>query len=56
MEEGHNQEFVNAVLPCVASDIYDGLHEAPRPGDAESIEDFRRLMVGFKRVYNITKP
>ena len=24
MEEGHNQEFVNAVLPYVAADIYDG--------------------------------
>ncbi len=24
VEEGHNQEFVDAVLPCVAIDIYDG--------------------------------
>jgi glycyl-tRNA synthetase beta chain len=55
MEEGHNQEFINAVEPYVASDIYDGYMRLRALETQESIEDFRRLMVGFKRVYNITK-
>ena len=55
MEEGHNQEFVGAVLPSVAGDIYDGYMRLRALETQDSIEDFRRLMVGFKRVYNITK-
>lgn len=55
MEEGHNQEFINAVEPHVARDIYDGYMRLRALETQESIEDFRRLMVGFKRVYNITK-
>ena len=55
VEEGHNQEFVGAVLPYVASDIYDGYTRLRALETQSSIEDFRRLMVGFKRVYNITK-
>ncbi len=55
VEEGHNQEFVGAVLPHVAADIYDGYTRLRALETQSSIEDFRRLMVGFKRVYNITK-
>ena len=55
MEEGHNQEFVNAVLPYVVKDIYDGFLRLRALETQESIEAFTRLMVGFKRVYNITK-
>jgi glycyl-tRNA synthetase beta chain len=55
MEEGHNQEFVNAVLPFVIEDIYDGCMRLKALETQESMEAFRRLMVGFKRVYNITK-
>ena len=55
MEEGHNQEFVNAVLPFVKDDIYDGYMRLKALETQESIEDFRRLMIGFKRVYNIAK-
>jgi glycyl-tRNA synthetase beta chain len=55
MEEGHNQEFINAVQPFVACDIYDGFMRLRALETQESIEAFRRLMVGFKRVYNITK-
>ena len=55
MEEGHNQEFINAVVPFVARDIYDGFMRLRALETQESIEAFRRLMVGFKRVYNITK-
>ena len=55
VEEGHNQEFVGAVLPCVVVDIYDGYMRLRALETQSSIEDFRRLMVGFKRVYNITK-
>ena len=54
-EEGHNQEFVGAVLPHVAVDIFDGYLRLRALETQSSIEDFRRLMVGFKRVYNITK-
>ncbi|OPY69894.1 MAG: Glycine--tRNA ligase beta subunit [Syntrophorhabdaceae bacterium PtaU1.Bin034] len=55
MEEGHNQEFVNSILPYVIIDIYDGFMRLRALETQKSIEDFRRLMVGFKRVYNITK-
>jgi glycyl-tRNA synthetase beta chain len=55
VEEGHNQEFVGAVLPCVIIDIYDGYMRLRALETQSSIEAFRRLMVGFKRVYNITK-
>ena len=55
MEEGHNQEFINAILPALARDIYDGYVRLRALETQPSIEDFRRLMVGFKRVYNITK-
>jgi len=46
---------VGAVLPHVAADIYDGYTRLRALETQSSIEDFRRLMVGFKRVYNITK-
>jgi glycyl-tRNA synthetase beta chain len=55
MEEGHDQEFVNAVLPWVTEDVFDGYLRLRALETQASIEDFRRLMVGFKRVYNITK-
>ncbi len=55
MEEGHNQEFVNSVLPALSVDIYDAYIRLRALETQHSIEDFSRLMVGFKRVYNITK-
>lgn len=55
MEDGHNQEFVGSILPWVPSDIYDAYMRLVALETQESIEDFKRLMVGFKRVYNITK-
>jgi glycyl-tRNA synthetase beta chain len=55
IEEGHNQEFVNSVLPAVSLDIYDGFVRLKALETQKSIEDFVRLMIGFKRVYNITK-
>ncbi len=55
IEEDHNQEFVESVLPCVSEDIYDGYLRLTALETQESIQDFQRLMVGFKRVYNITK-
>jgi glycyl-tRNA synthetase beta chain len=55
IEEGHNQEFVNSVLPAASSDIYDGFTRLKALETQKSIEDFVRLMIGFKRVYNITK-
>ena len=55
IEENHNQEFVESVLPVVAEDIYDGYLRLLALETQKSIQDFQRLMVGFKRVYNITK-
>ena len=55
IEENHNQEFVESVLPCVARDIYDGYLRLITLETQQSIEDFKKLMVGFKRAYNITK-
>jgi glycyl-tRNA synthetase beta chain len=55
MEEGHNQEFINTILPCVARDVFDGYLRLGALETQRSIEDFRRLMIGFKRVYNIAK-
>ena len=55
IEEGRNQEFVESVLPCVARDIHDGYARLITLETQQSIDDFKRLMVGFKRAYNITK-
>lgn len=55
IEEGHNQDFVESVLPCVAVDIYDGYKRLLAIESQTSLKDFERLMVGFRRVFNITK-
>jgi glycyl-tRNA synthetase beta chain len=55
LEENHNQDFVESVLTCVASDIYDGYMRLISLETQRSMEDFERLMVGFRRVFNITK-
>ncbi len=55
IEEGHNQEFVESVLTCVENDIYDGYVRLTTLEGQKSIEDFKKLMVGFKRAFNITK-
>lgn len=55
IEEGHNQEFVDSIIPVVAQDIYDGFVRMRALETQKSIEDFARLMIGFKRVFNITK-
>jgi glycyl-tRNA synthetase beta chain len=55
IEEGRNQEFVESVLPYVAKDIYDGYVRLITLETQKSIEDFKKLMVGFKRAFNITK-
>lgn len=55
LEEGHNQDFVESVLPLVANDIYDGYMRLLSLETQRSIEDFEHLMVGFRRVFNITK-
>jgi glycyl-tRNA synthetase beta chain len=55
LEENHNQDFVESVLTCVTSDIYDGYMRLVSLETQRSMEDFERLMVGFRRVFNITK-
>jgi glycyl-tRNA synthetase beta chain len=55
VEEGHNQEFVFSILPLVGKDIYDGFLRLTALETQKSLSDFQRLMVGFKRVFNITK-
>ena len=55
LDEGHNQDYVESVLPLVAQDIYDGYQRLVALETQKSVEDFERLMVGFRRVFNITK-
>ncbi|MDR2017519.1 MAG: glycine--tRNA ligase subunit beta [Syntrophobacterales bacterium] len=55
LEENHNQDFVESVLPGVSEDIYDGYLRLLALESQKSLQDFKRLMVGFRRVYNITK-
>lgn len=55
IEDNHNQEFVESVLPFVAKDIYDGYLRLVTLETQKSVEDFKKLMIGFKRAYNITK-
>jgi glycyl-tRNA synthetase beta chain len=55
LDEGHNQDYVESVLPFVAQDIYDGYQRLVALETQKSVEDFKRLMVGFRRVFNITK-
>ena len=55
IDEGHNQEFVESVLPVVGGDIYDGYLRLIALESQKSVEDFQKLLVGFKRAYNITK-
>jgi len=55
IEEGHNQEFVETVLPYMTEDIYDGYVRLVTLETQKSMEDFKKLMVGFKRAFNITK-
>lgn len=55
LEENHNQDFVESVLPLVAVDIYDGYLRLVSLETQRSMQDFERLMVGFRRVFNITK-
>ena len=56
MEEGHNQELVNSRPALGRQSISSMRYLRLRALETQrSIEDFRRLMVGFKRVYNITK-
>lgn len=55
IDENHNQDFVESVLPFVAQDIYDGYLRLLALETQKSMADFERLMVGFRRVYNITK-
>jgi len=55
IDEGHNQEFVESVLPIVGEDIYDGYLRLVALESQKSVEDFQKLLVGFKRAYNITK-
>lgn len=55
IEENHNQDFIEAVLPYVEEDIYDGYLRLRALETQKSLDDFQRLMVGFRRVFNITK-
>jgi glycyl-tRNA synthetase beta chain len=55
LDGDRNQDFIEAVLPFVAVDIFDGYRRLRALETQKSLEDFSRLMVGFKRVFNITK-
>ncbi|HEX2966451.1 MAG TPA: glycine--tRNA ligase subunit beta [Syntrophorhabdaceae bacterium] len=55
LDEGHNQDYIESVLPVVAHDILDGYERLLALETQQDRERFDRLMVGFRRVYNITK-
>ena len=55
IEETHNQDFVESVLPYVSFDIYDGYMRLIALETQRSVKDFERLMIGYKRVSNIAK-
>lgn len=55
IEEGKRQDFVESVLDIAGDNIYDGYRRLLALENQKSIEDFEKLMVGFKRVFNITR-
>ncbi|MCX7966033.1 MAG: glycine--tRNA ligase subunit beta [Syntrophorhabdaceae bacterium] len=55
IEEGHRQDFVEGVLDVAGKDIYDAYRRLIALEGQKSIEEFEKLMIGFKRVFNITK-
>ena len=55
LDDKHNQDYVESVLLFVAHDIYDGYQRLIALETQKSVEDFERLMIGFRRVFNITK-
>ncbi|MBA4390378.1 MAG: glycine--tRNA ligase subunit beta [Syntrophus sp. (in: bacteria)] len=55
LDEKHNQDYVESVLPFVSRNIYDGYQRLIALETQKSVEDFERLMIGFRRVFNITK-
>ncbi len=55
LDEGHNQDYVESVIPFVIQDVLDGYERLLTLESQQDRERFDRLMVGFRRVYNITK-
>jgi len=55
IEEGHRQDFVESVLDIAGIDLYDGYRRLIALEGQKSIQEFEKLMIGFKRVFNITK-
>ncbi|HPP07122.1 MAG TPA: glycine--tRNA ligase subunit beta, partial [Syntrophorhabdaceae bacterium] len=55
IEDGHRQDFVESVLDIAGLNIYDGYRRLLALEGQKSIEEFEKLMIGFKRVFNITK-
>jgi glycyl-tRNA synthetase beta chain len=55
IEDNHRQEFIESILPWVEMDIYDGYLRLIALENQSSMDDFKRLLIGFKRAYNITK-
>ncbi|MCX8022502.1 MAG: glycine--tRNA ligase subunit beta [Syntrophorhabdaceae bacterium] len=55
VDASYSPEFVEAILPYASFDIYDGYRRLLTLEHERSSEDFNKLVIGFKRAYNITK-
>lgn len=55
IEKGYEQDLVDSVLSWASLDPYDGYLRLLSLRDIRLVPDFERLIVGFKRVFNITK-
>lgn len=54
-ERGYEQDLVESVIPQASIDIYDGYLRLSYLKEIKDNPEFERLLIGFKRVFNITK-
>lgn len=52
---GFEQDLVESIIPWARKDPYDSYLRLKALKEMRENEDFKRLIIGFKRVYNITK-
>jgi glycyl-tRNA synthetase beta chain len=55
IDRGYDQDLVESVIPWASLDLYDAYMRLLTLNEIRSVPDFEKLIVGFKRVFNITK-
>ncbi len=55
IERGFDQDLVESVMAFASVDLYDGYLRLESLHRMRQIPEFERLLIGFKRVFNITK-